>query len=82
MLHPDRLDGVEQQSAARIFCKVTAPGFFVVKLIFADDPHSLCLVQFFYLRTVFGDHSAGMGFYDCHTASRDDDAGVQVKMTS
>lgn len=50
MLHPDRLDGVEQQSAARIFCKVTAPGFFVVKLIFADDPHSLCLVQFFTCR--------------------------------
>lgn len=82
MLHPDRLDGVEQQPAARIFCKVTAPGFFVVKLVFADDPHPLCLVQFFYLRTVFGDHGAGMGFYDCHTASRDDDAGVQVKIIS
>lgn len=47
MLHPDRLDGVQQQPAARIFCKVTEPGFFVVKLVFADDPHPLCLVQFF-----------------------------------
>ena len=61
MLHPDRLDGVQQQPAARIFCKVTAPGFFVVKLVFANDPHPLCLVQFFYLRTVFGDHNAGGG---------------------
>jgi hypothetical protein len=85
----------------------------VVKLVFADDPHPLYLVQFFYLRTVFGDHvvgknefyhketgrrlfaentrrrllletieaigglrtvfgdhGAGMGFYDCHTASQ------------
>lgn len=47
MLHLDRLDGVEQQPAARIFCKVTAPGFFVVKLVFAGAPHPLCLVQFF-----------------------------------
>ncbi|EFI1870016.1 hypothetical protein PWG24_004708 [Escherichia coli] len=47
MLHLDRLDCVDQQSAARIFCKVAASGFFVVKLVFADDPHPLCLVKFF-----------------------------------
>ena len=70
MLHLDGLDGVEQQPAARIFCKVTAPCFFVVKLVFADDPHPLCLVQFFYLRTVFGDNGAGMGFYDGQSLSQ------------
>ena len=38
-----RLNRFQQQPAARIFCKVTAPCFFVVKTHFADDPQPLCL---------------------------------------
>ncbi|AUX01914.1 hypothetical protein FORC42_1640 [Escherichia coli] len=59
-------DAVQEQSAARIFCKVAASGFFVVKLVFSDDPHPLCLVQFFYLRTVSGNNNSCMSFYHAH----------------